>query len=308
LKEARSALKPGPSTSGSIRIPKSAIRNPKSAIGIIRNRMLSQRFAFLGGGVMAGAILRSLLDAGLLPPSQVTVGEIVEERRRVLAALGVRAVAANPEAVRDADVVVLAVKPGVVPAVLRECASLLGPSHLVVSIAAGVPTAQIEALLPAGVPVVRVMPNAPVQAGAGAAALCRGTHAADAHAALVRTLFEAGGRCVEVTEAQMDAVTGLSGSGPAYVCLVIEALADGGVRMGLPRDVALTLAAQTVLGSAKLVLETGEHPAVWKDRVATPGGTTIAGLAALEDAGVRGALIRAVEAATERAEELGRNG
>ncbi len=175
-----------------------------------------------------------------------------------------------------------------------------------VSIAAGVPLARIEPLLPEGTPAVRVMPNAAIQVGAGAAALCRGTHATEEHAALVRRIFEAGGRCVEVAEAQMDAVTGLSGSGPAYVCLIIEALADGGVWMGLPREIALTLAAQTVLGGAALVLETGDHPAVWKDRVATPGGTTIAGLAELEATGVRSGLIRAVEAATRRSKELGR--
>jgi pyrroline-5-carboxylate reductase len=271
---------------------------------------LSQRFAFrlafLGGGVMATAILRSLLDGGLVAPGQVVVSEILPARRDALAPLGVRVVASNLEAAEGVEVLILAVKPGVVPTVLREVSAGAGPAQLVVSIAAGVATQQIEELLPAGVPVVRVMPNTPVQVGAGAAALCRGRHATEEHAGLVRALFEAGGRCVEVTEAQMDAVTGLSGSGPAYVCLILEALADGGVRMGLPREVAQTLAAQTLLGAAKLVLETGEHPAAWKDRVATPGGTTIAGLAALEEAGVRGALIRAVEAATLRSQELGR--
>lgn len=254
---------------------------------------------------MATAILRSLLDGGLVTPGQVSVSEPLEARRAELSALGVRASASGTEAARDADLLLLAVKPAVVPAALAEVSPLLSPSRLVVSIAAGVTLAQLESLVPDGVPMIRVMPNTPIQVGAGAAALCRGTHATPAHAALVRQLFEAGGRCVEVTDAQMDAVTGLSGSGPAYVCLVIEALADGGVRVGLPRDVALTLAAQTVLGTAKLVLETGEHPAVWKDRVATPGGTTIAGLAALEKAGVRSGLIRAVEAATLRARELG---
>lgn len=255
---------------------------------------------------MAQAILRALLDQGLLSPSQVAVSDPIEACRQAAFQLGVRASSSNREAAAGADVILLAVKPAVVPAVLREIAPDLSPSRLVVSIAAGVRLSQIEELLPGGVPVVRVMPNAAVQVGAGAAALCRGTHATGEHAALVRELFEAGGRCVEVTEAQMDAVTGLSGSGPAYVCLIIEALADGGVRMGLPRDVALTLAAQTVLGGAQLVLETGDHPAVWKDRVATPGGTTIAGLAVLEDAAVRGALLRAVEAATLRSAELGK--
>jgi pyrroline-5-carboxylate reductase len=267
---------------------------------------IQQRLAFLGGGVMANAILRSLLQAGLVSPGQVSVSEIVPERREALAALGVRAVTTNGEAAANAEVLILAVKPYVVSAVLRELRESLRAEQLVVSIAAGVTLGQIEADLPEGVPAIRVMPNTPVQVGAGAAALCRGSHATAEQAELVRQLFEAGGRCVEVTEAQMDAVTGLSGSGPAYVAVIIEALADGGVKMGLPRDVALTLAAQTVLGTGQLILETGEHPAVWKDRVSTPGGTTIAGLAALEEAGVRSGLIKAVEAATRRAAELGR--
>ena len=267
---------------------------------------IQQRLAFLGGGVMANAILRSLLHANLVAPDQVSVSEIVPERRETLAGLGVRAVPTNTEAAAGADVVILAVKPYVVPEVLRELRASLRPTQLVVSIAAGVTVAHMEAELPAKTPAIRVMPNTPVQVGAGAAALCRGTHATSEHAELVRQLFEAGGRCVEVTEAQMDAVTGLSGSGPAYVAVIIEALADGGVRMGLPRDVALTLAAQTVLGTGQLILETGDHPAVWKDRVSTPGGTTIAGLAALEEAGVRSGLIKAVEAATRRANELGK--
>ena len=268
---------------------------------------INHTFAFLGGGVMATAIIRSLLDAGLVEPGQVTVSEPQESRREALGQLGVRVVARNREAA-GADVAVLAVKPHLVPDVLREVRPSLGSAQLLISIAAGVTLAQIEALTPTGLAVVRVMPNTPVQVGAGAAALCRGVHAGDEHAALVKQIFEAGGRCAEVTEAQIDAVTGLSGSGPAYVCLIVEALADGGVRMGLPRDVALTLAAQTVLGSAKLILDSGEHPAVLKDRVATPGGTTIAGLAALEEAGVRSGLIKAVEAAALRATELGKKG
>ncbi|MGV3724823.1 MAG: pyrroline-5-carboxylate reductase [Actinomycetota bacterium] len=268
--------------------------------------MTERTFAFLGGGVMATAIMRSLLDSGLATPDRVSVSEPQEARRETLTATGVRAVASNLEAAQGADVLVLAVKPWVVPTVLDEVSPALSPSQLVISIAAGVTLAQMEARLPSGVPVIRVMPNTPVQVGAGAAALCRGAHVTEEQAALAREVFSAGGRCVEVTEAQIDAVTGLSGSGPAYVCVIIEALADGGVRMGLPRDVALTLAAQTVLGSAKLVLETGDHPAVLKDRVATPGGTTIAGLAALEEAGVRSGLIKAVEAATRRATELGK--
>jgi pyrroline-5-carboxylate reductase len=262
--------------------------------------------AFLGGGVMAGAILRSLLDAGVAARDAVCVSEPAPARREELAALGIRATATGPEAVRNAETVLLCVKPGIIPAALTEAREALSPGALIVSIAAGVRLKQLEELVP-GAPVVRVMPNAAVQVGAGASAFCRGTHATPEHSERVQRIFTAGGRCVEVTEAQMDAVTGLSGSGPAYVCLIIEALADGGVRVGLPRDVAQVLAAQTVLGGAALVLETGDHPAQWKDRVATPGGTTIAGLEALEDAGVRSGLIRAVRAATERSAELGRS-
>ncbi|MFN3653177.1 MAG: pyrroline-5-carboxylate reductase [Armatimonadota bacterium] len=267
---------------------------------------LEKRIAFIGGGVMATAILRSLVDTGTVPPDRISVSEPVAARREALAPLGVRVVAANEEAAEGADVVVLAVKPPLVPEVLGGLRERLRPEQLVVSIAAGLTVATLEGLAGAGVPVIRVMPNTPVLVGEGASGFCRGTHAAEEHAALARELLGAGGRCVEVPERLIDAVTGLSGSGPAYVCLLIEALADGGVRMGLPRDIALTLAAQTLLGGAKLILETGDHPAVWKDRVATPGGTTIAGLAALEEAGVRSGLIRAVEAATRRAEELGK--
>ncbi len=262
------------------------------------------RIAFLGGGVMAEAILRSLIHSGLATPQELVVSEPAPARRDQLAALGLSTTDSNTEAVRGVEVVVLAVKPYVVPAVLVEIAPVLGPTHLVVSIAAGLTVAQLEAPLAAGAPVIRVMPNTPIQVGAGATALCRGTHATAEHAAQVQQLFEAGGRCVEVTEAQLDAVTGLSGSGPAFICVIIEALADGGVKMGLPRNLALTLAAQTVLGTGKLVLETGEHPAVLKDRVTTPGGTTIAGLAALEEAGVRSGIIKAVETAARRATEM----
>jgi pyrroline-5-carboxylate reductase len=267
---------------------------------------LKQRVVVLGGGVMAEAILRSLFSRGVLEPAQVAVSEPAAARRQQLAWLNVQVEASAAGALAGgAGILLVAVKPAIVPAALEEIADRLDTSHLVISIAAGVRTSLLEALLPAGVPVVRVMPNAAIQVGAGASALCRGACAGDAHAALARQLFEAGGRCVEVSEAQMDAVTGLSGSGPAYGCVMIEALADGGVRMGLPRDTALLLAAQTLLGAASLVLETGEHPALWKDRVATPGGTTISGLEALEQGGVRAALIDAVRAATERSRELG---
>jgi len=264
----------------------------------------AERIAFIGGGVMAVALIRALEENGLASPDRIVASDLLPARREALAALGARAVADNREAVDGADLVILAVKPQVVPIVLEDIRDSLAAGALVVSIAAGVTLEQIEARLPAGVPVVRVMPNTPVQVSAGAAGIARGRSATPEHAEQVLRLFNAAGRAVEVPERLLDAVTGLSGSGPAYVCLIIEALADGGVKEGLPRDVALTLAAQTVLGAAKLILETGHHPAQWKDMVATPGGTTIAGLAALESGGLRGTLIAAVEAATRRSREL----
>lgn len=266
------------------------------------------RFAFIGGGRMAEALIRALVGSGIAGPAEIAAADPIEARRTALAALGVRAVDGNAEAAAGADLVVVAVHPGHVPEALEPLASVLTPQQLVVSIAAGVPLRKLEAHVPAGVPVIRVMPNTPAQVGAGAAAFCRGAHATDEHAAQVSRFLGAAGRCVELPEALLDAVTGLSGSGPAFVCVVIEALADGGVKAGLPRDVALLLAAQTVMGTGQLVLESGDHPAVWKDRVASPGGTTIAGLAALEAGGLRSALIEAVGAATRRSRRLSKKG
>jgi pyrroline-5-carboxylate reductase len=263
----------------------------------------SPDYGFFGGGVMAEAIVRALITAGVATPEQVVVSEPVAARRAALEELGVRTAADNAAAA-VAPVLVLAVKPGVVAGVVRELAPSLRSEQLLISIAAGVPLARIEALLDRPLPLVRAMPNVLLSVRAGATALCPGSHATGDHLEQARRIFRAGGRVEVVPEALMDAVTGLSGSGPGYVMLLIEALAEGGVHAGLPRSTALTLAAQTVLGSAQLLLEQEEHPAVWKDRVATPGGTTIAGLAVLEEAGVRGALIRAVTTAARRAREL----
>lgn len=267
---------------------------------------IHSKICFIGGGVMAGAILRSLLDTGKARAEDVVVSDPAVPARERAGSLGVRATENNSDAAVDAEVIILAVKPQEVGRVLSELRDVVKAAHLLISIAPGITTTQIEEALGKKVPVARVMPNTPLLVGAGASGYCLGEHALEEHAVVVEEVFGAGGRCVRVAEKLLDAVTGLSGSGPAYVCLLIEALADGGVRMGLPRDVAVTLAAQTVMGAAKLILETGEHPAVLKDRVATPGGTTIAGLAALEEAGARSAMIRAVEAATLRSAELGR--
>jgi pyrroline-5-carboxylate reductase len=206
----------------------------------------------------------------------------------------------------NAEIVFIAVKPGIVPVVLREVSGAITPQHLVISIAAGVPIASMESLLPAGARVVRVMPNTPCLVGASATAFALGKNATAQDAACVKTIFDAVGKTFLVEEKLLDAVTGLSGSGPAYVYLVIEALADGGVHMGLPREIATALAAQTVMGAARMVLETRHHPAQLRDMVTSPGGTTMAGLHALECGNLRAAIMNAVEAATERSKELGK--
>jgi len=265
------------------------------------------RIALLGGGAMAEALIRGILRAGLASSSSVGVSDILPARREHLAqTLGIPVFASNREAVSFGEILVLAVKPGVIPAVLEEIGELITSEKLIISIAAGVPTRKIESSLAGPAPVIRVMPNTPALVGQGAAALCRGTHATAEHLAAAKRIFDAVGLAVEVPEPLMDAVTGLSGSGPAYVFVMIEALADGGVRAGLPRGTALQLAAQTVLGSARMVLETGKHPGELKDMVTSPGGTTIAGLSVLESAGLRGTLIEAVSAAAERSKELGK--
>jgi pyrroline-5-carboxylate reductase len=268
--------------------------------------MQEQRIGFIGAGNMAGALLRGLLRAGRVTPGQVAFTEIDPDRReRYAQTHGVRAAASNAELAEWASLLILAVKPQSLPAVLGECAARLNPRALVLSIAAGVRTATLAQALPVGTRVVRAMPNTPALVGAGATALCAGPGATAADLALAGSLFDAVGRTVQVEEHQMDVVTGLSGSGPAYVMLVIEALADGGVAAGLSRDTAILLATQTVLGSAQLLLESGDHPAVWKDRVTSPGGTTARGLEALEAGRLRSTVARAVKWATLRARELG---
>jgi pyrroline-5-carboxylate reductase len=262
---------------------------------------------FLGAGQMATALAKGWTAAGLLDPGKSLASDpLPAARERFRAATRVRAVESNAEVARAADVLVLAVKPQAMGELLAELGKLVTDRHLVVSIAAGVTLQQLADGLGRAARVVRVMPNTPCLVGASATGFCPGPAATHEDAEWVRRLFAAVGAAVQVPEHLLDAVTGLSGSGPAFVYVMIEALADGGVRVGLPRDVALKLAAQTVLGSAKMVLETGQHPGALKDAVASPGGTTIAGLHALERGGVRAALMDAVEAATRRAEELGK--
>jgi pyrroline-5-carboxylate reductase len=267
--------------------------------------MKTKRLGFLGAGNMAGALIKGLLHAGV-PGSRILASDVKAERLTQLhAEHGIQTTQNNHEMLAAVDVLVLSVKPQVIDKVLTEVGGDVKPSQLVVSVAAGVPIEALEARLPAGSRVVRAMPNTPATVQAGATAIAAGAHAKDDDLRVARELFEAVGRVVVLDEVLLDAVTGLSGSGPAYVMLIIEALADGGVKVGLHRDTALLLAGQTVFGAAKLLLETGEHPGRLKDMVTSPGGTAIAGLHTLESGALRKTLIDAVEAATERAGELG---
>jgi pyrroline-5-carboxylate reductase len=265
------------------------------------------RFGFIGGGRMASALVKGLLAAGLTKPDRVLASDVLPAAREALAReTGIAVTSANLQVAARSDVLVLAVKPQVMTEVLEELRPAVTEKHLVVSIAAGIRISQLSDWLGHDRRIIRVMPNTPCLVGASASAFSRGPAATAEDAALVQRLLTAVGRAFELPEHLLDAVTGLSASGPAFVAVMIEALSDGGVRMGLPRDVAMTLAAQTVYGTAKMVLEAGLHPAVLKDMVASPGGTTMAGLHALERGGVRAALIDTVEAATQRAVELGK--
>lgn len=262
--------------------------------------------AFLGGGQMAEALIGGLLASHVSEPGFIRATDPVAVRRDILKSrFGIHVGEDNTEAVRQADLVVLAVKPQALPAVLSDAGPALA-GKLLVSIAAGVTMSWIGARITAPRGIVRAMPNTPALVREGVTALAYQADLQAEDLAAVRTLFEAVGSVVSVEERLMDAVTGLSGSGPAYVFVAIEALADGGVKMGLPRATAELLAAQTVLGAARMVLERGEHPARLKDQVASPGGTTIAGLFELEAGGMRSCLMAAVEAATKRSQELGR--
>ncbi len=264
------------------------------------------RLGFLGGGNMAAALIKGLLHGQVVPPGRIIASDVKPERLEQLhAAHGIRTTLDNHALLRESDVVVLAVKPQVIDRVLSEVGAGVRADQLVVSVAAGVPIEALAGRLPPGSRIVRAMPNTPATVQAGATAIAGGAHAVADDLRVARELFEAVGRVVELDEGLLDAVTGLSGSGPAYVMLIIEALADGGVKVGLHRDTALRLAAQTVFGSAKLLLETGEHPGRLKDMVTSPGGTAIAGLHTLESGALRKTLIDAVECATKRSVELG---
>jgi len=265
------------------------------------------QIGFIGSGKMASALLEGILQAGITAAPDVFVTDKFPAAAQALAEkTGAQARTTNAEVAGAAGTLILCVKPGDVPEALREAGNLEG--KLLISIAAGVRLSRLREWAAGGPRLIRVMPNTPALIGQGAAAYAGGDTATDADLAVAERIFGATGVVARVKEDLLDAVTGLSGSGPAYVYTVIESLADGGVLMGLPREIALRLASQTVLGAAAMVLKTGLHPAQLRDQVASPGGTTIAGLEALEDAGLRAALIAAVRAATERSGELGAEG
>jgi len=261
--------------------------------------------AVLGAGKMGGILVKAFLEKGLLSPGLTTATVHHEERAKELSKkLGIPVGTDNVNAARNADIVFVCVKPQAVEGVMREIRAHAKPEQLVISVAASVPTKLIENALGGQVPVVRTMPNTPCAIGYGMTALCKGQHAGGQHLEIASELFRAVGRTVVVDEKHMDAVTGLSASGPAYIYIILESLAEAGVKVGLPRDVATLLAAQTTLGAAGVVLETGDHPALLKDAVTTPAGCTIDGILELEEGKLRVTLIKAVVKATQRAKEL----
>jgi pyrroline-5-carboxylate reductase len=264
----------------------------------------SKRIAFLGGGNMAEAIIKGLLREN--SAATLMIAEIAVERRTYLAKAypGVRVVENSAQAAAWGDVIILAVKPQHAASVLSAIEQAVGTDRLIVSIMAGVRTASIEEALQGGTRVVRVMPNTPALVGTGATAICTGKNASAEDLDCVESIFARTGLVVRVDEKQMDAVTGLSGSGPAYVFTFIEALSDAGVKNGLTRDISSKLALQTVLGAARMLAETGEHPALLREKVTSPGGTTIAALHVLENGRFRGVIMDAVDAASQRSKEL----
>lgn len=268
--------------------------------------MATKRIGFIGAGRMAQALAAGFLRKGVVTPDLLLASDVSPETRECFrATTGAEVTADNLEVARRQDVIFLAVKPQHMDVVLRQLAGQLPPDRLVVSIAAGISLAKLEAGLGKGCRVIRVMPNTPCLVGQGASGYALGSCATDEDGRLVGELLSAVGVAVRVEERLMDAVTALSGSGPAFAYLMIETLADAGVRHGLPRDTARLLAAQTLKGAAEMVLVTGSSPSVLKEQVTSPGGTTIAGLAAMESAGFRGSVFAAVKAALERSAQLG---
>lgn len=267
--------------------------------------LAGKKVAVLGAGKMGGILLQALLKNGLLSPKHTTATVAHQDRARALSRkLGISVGTNNGKAAEDADIILIGVKPQVVEEVVAELRGRVSPRQLIISVAASVPNSLIEKGLNADIPVVRAMPNTPCLLACGMTALAKGTHANAKHLDLATAMFSVVGRTVVVDEKHMDAVTGLSASGPAYIYIIIESLAEAGVKVGLPRDIATLLAAQTTMGAARVVLETGDHPALLKDSVTTPAGCTVDGLMELEEGKLRVTLIKAVVKAAQRAKEL----
>jgi pyrroline-5-carboxylate reductase len=268
-------------------------------------KLTDKRLAVLGVGKLGGILLRAYLKQVLFAPQRVSATVRHDEKAETLAKeLGVSVSTKNREAVKNAEIVLLAVKPQVVGEVLKEIKPALDKDTLVISVAASVPTSYIEQRVGEKVPVIRAMPNTCSTVGCGMTGICKGTHASAEDLETAKAMFNAVGRTVVVDEKNMDAVTGLSASGPAFAYIILESLAEAGVKVGLPRDVATLLAAQTTMGAARVVLETGDHPALLKDAVTTPAGCTIDGIMELEEGKLRVTLIKAVVKAVQRAREL----
>lgn len=265
----------------------------------------NKRLAVLGAGKLGETLIKGLIEASVISPGNITVTAGHQPRLDYMRErFGVSSTLSNREAAASADVIILSVKPQTVSRILEEVGDALRRDQLLISVAASVSTAFIEKHLNDPIPVIRAMPNTPSLVNKGMTGIAAGTNAARQHLDLGRFIFEAVGRCVVVDEKYMDAITGLSASGPAFVYIIIESLAEAGVKVGLPRDIATELAAQTVVGAGSMVLETSEHPAKLKDMVTTPAGCTIDGILELEEGGLRVTLIKAVVRATQRAKEL----
>ena len=272
------------------------------------NSTLKDKFlGFIGAGNMTEAMIRGIIQNQVVLPDRIVASDISHERREYVSkTFGIETSKDNRSLVDQCNVIFLAVKPQAVPQVLKGMGADMGPEKLLISIAAGVPIKTLSAGLPKSPRIVRTMPNTPMTVMEGAMGIASDSPAQPEDLEIVETLFRPMGRTVRIEEKLIDAVTGLSGSGPAYVFMILEALADGGVKMGLPRDVSETLAAQTLMGSAKMFLETRQNPGQLKCMVTSPGGTTIAGIHELEKGGIRASLMNAVESATKRSIELGK--